>query len=242
MRHLTGKVRNVIRATGKIGEYSKRLGIWDQIPKNCRREIERYIRAGKYIDHRTERRKLGAEGIKTMIIPAVQIFLFRNGQHGVEVFLGKRAAGGFQGQWCVPAGRKDKGESYENAALRELNEETGLSLKPAGLVPIEGHISQTVRKKVGEKLNYEHRIKAFIVWAGDLNPVNMSPHEHETMEWMPISQAIEMHESAVEQAAAGIDDDSIVDAIPSGALGIIKEFRDYSTIEEAADDLRSKDK
>lgn len=35
------------------------------------------------------------------------------------------------GQWALPGGRRDPGESAEHAALRELQEETGLELEPS---------------------------------------------------------------------------------------------------------------
>jgi ADP-ribose pyrophosphatase YjhB (NUDIX family) len=44
-----------------------------------------------------------------------------------ELLLGKRAVEPARGQWCLPGGFVELGESMEQAALRELQEETGLA-------------------------------------------------------------------------------------------------------------------
>ena len=43
-----------------------------------------------------------------------------------QLLLGKRAVEPARGQWCLPGGFVELGESMEQAALRELQEETGL--------------------------------------------------------------------------------------------------------------------
>lgn len=44
-----------------------------------------------------------------------------------QLLLGKRAVEPALGQWCLPGGFVELGESMEQAALRELQEETGLA-------------------------------------------------------------------------------------------------------------------
>jgi NADH pyrophosphatase NudC (nudix superfamily) len=46
-----------------------------------------------------------------------------------ELLLGKRGVEPAKGSWCLPGGFIEMGESMEEAALRELNEETGLKGK-----------------------------------------------------------------------------------------------------------------
>lgn len=57
----------------------------------------------------------------------VDIVLFHRAGNRVDVLLIKRAREPFKGQWAFPGGFVDKNESLEDAAARELLEETGLS-------------------------------------------------------------------------------------------------------------------
>ena len=51
---------------------------------------------------------------------------------GPALLITRRASGlrAHAGQWALPGGRRDPGESSEDAARRELREETGLTLGP----------------------------------------------------------------------------------------------------------------
>ena len=51
-----------------------------------------------------------------------------------EVLLVKRGNSPYKGKWCLPSGFAETGESIQSAALRELEEETGLLGKITGLV------------------------------------------------------------------------------------------------------------
>jgi 8-oxo-dGTP diphosphatase len=57
----------------------------------------------------------------------VDIVLLCQSGTGVEVLLIKRAREPFKGRWAFPGGFVDKDEPLEDAASRELLEETGLS-------------------------------------------------------------------------------------------------------------------
>ncbi len=53
-----------------------------------------------------------------------------------RVLLQRRAAGGAHaGLWEFPGGKVEPGEAPETAAARELHEELGLVVAPAGLIP-----------------------------------------------------------------------------------------------------------
>ena len=55
---------------------------------------------------------------------------------GDAVLLVKRGKAPRQGQWSIPGGRIEWGESAKAAALRELHEETGCSAELIGLVDV----------------------------------------------------------------------------------------------------------
>jgi len=53
----------------------------------------------------------------------------------------KRGAPPRQGQWSIPGGRIEPGETAAAAALRELREETGVDAELLGLVDVVDYIS-----------------------------------------------------------------------------------------------------
>lgn len=70
------------------------------------------------------------------IVPAVTAAVFRGGR----VLLGRRVD---NGQWALPGGAINVGESGPEAAIRETREETGLEIKIVGLVGVytdPGHV------------------------------------------------------------------------------------------------------
>lgn len=80
-----------------------------------------------------ERRAAAVEGLHAA---AVAIVLVPD-ETGRAAFLLTRRAPRLRshgGQWALPGGRLDQGESQEAAALRELREELGLALEPASVL------------------------------------------------------------------------------------------------------------
>lgn len=61
--------------------------------------------------------------------PAVTVdaVVFRNPASGTEILLIKRARAPFEGCWALPGGFIDMDETPEEAVIRELREETGIS-------------------------------------------------------------------------------------------------------------------
>ncbi|HWM93886.1 MAG TPA: CoA pyrophosphatase [Thermoanaerobaculia bacterium] len=78
---------------------------------------------------RFERRSAQAEGRH---LASVAVVVVPDPRGRASVVLTVRAAGlrRHGGQWACPGGRRDPGETPEAAALRELEEEIGLSLPP----------------------------------------------------------------------------------------------------------------
>src|SRR5437764_11969725 len=67
---------------------------------------------------------------------AVAVVVVPNEDGRAAVLLTRRASGlrRHGGQWALPGGRLDPGETAETAALRELEEEVGLTLPPSSLL------------------------------------------------------------------------------------------------------------
>ncbi len=98
------------------------------------------------------------------------------------LLLTRRAAGlsSHAGQWALPGGRMDAGETAEQTALRELHEEVGLSL-PAGAV-------------LGRLDDYATRsgyvITPVLVWAGAARQLNANPAEVDSIHRIPVSELL----------------------------------------------------
>ena len=65
--------------------------------------------------------------MENIVRVGVGVYLF-NAQHQVLLGLRKNAHG--NGTWCPPGGHLEFGESNEQAAIREVKEETNISVKP----------------------------------------------------------------------------------------------------------------
>ena len=65
-----------------------------------------------------------------------------------RILLTKRAD---NGQWCLPSGGMDSGESVAEACIREVWEETGLSVRVKRLVGVYSHSDQLAVYADGDK-------------------------------------------------------------------------------------------
>ena len=66
--------------------------------------------------------------------PKVAVAVILGDEHGV--LLGRRCIDPGSGRWSFPAGYVNRGEVIEEAALREVEEELGISVKLTGLVGV----------------------------------------------------------------------------------------------------------
>lgn len=61
---------------------------------------------------------------------------------GDRVLLIRRSKPPYQGEWSIPGGKIDHGETSEEAALREVREETGVEARIAGLIGVYDSITE----------------------------------------------------------------------------------------------------
>jgi ADP-ribose pyrophosphatase YjhB (NUDIX family) len=78
-----------------------------------------------------------------------------------QVLLVKRDRAPFKGHWCLPTGFAETGENIENAALRELKEETGIKGRISRMMDVDSYKSRFygdllfltfVAKRIGGKV------------------------------------------------------------------------------------------
>jgi 8-oxo-dGTP pyrophosphatase MutT (NUDIX family) len=92
-----------------------------------------------------------------------------------------RRAGGLRahaGQWALPGGRIDEGETPEQAALRELHEEVGLLLGPDSLI---GRLDDFVTRS-------GYVITPVLVWAGAARDMVPNPREVQSIHRIPVTE------------------------------------------------------
>jgi 8-oxo-dGTP diphosphatase len=75
------------------------------------------------------------------------VVLLKKENNKTFVLLNERSAG----KWEMPGGKVEPGESSENAAIREIKEETNIKIKPKKLIPIDVMMSEY---KTDKKCNY----------------------------------------------------------------------------------------
>ena len=94
-------------------------------------------------------------------------------RRGDEILILKRAMGEMSGSWYLPGGALDPGETLEEGAARELEEEAGL--RPEGPLSLIGIVPMQV---------YDHST-LIVHYACDVNadPVKLSP-EHSDARWI----------------------------------------------------------
>ncbi len=96
------------------------------------------------------------------------------------LLLTRRAAGmrRHAGQWALPGGRTDPGESPETAALRELQEEIGLVLEPDQVL---GRLDDIVTRS-------GFVMTPIVVWAGSARLLEINADEVASVHRIPVTE------------------------------------------------------
>jgi len=109
-------------------------------------------------------------------IAVVGVAILREGTDGLELLAGRRVeppelAGG----WELPGGKVDPGETHEEAAHREIEEELGVSIVLGERIdgPIDG----------AWQLSPRHHMQVFTAWLGEgETPQALGPHD--ALQWV----------------------------------------------------------
>ena len=137
--------------------------------------------AGEMERYRTMR-AYSAGGVVFRLVPmrsSDQEALVPASDLAVEVALVGRSHAGI---WTLPKGTPQPGETIEQVAVREVQEETGLKVR---LIAYIGSISYSF---VREQIRYQKQVRHFLMEAigGD---TALHDQEYDLVEWFPISEA-----------------------------------------------------
>ena len=106
----------------------------------------------------------------------VQLFFFRENQ----ILLLRRFNTGFRdGEYTVPAGHLDGGESVLDAAMREAKEETGVDIAASALN------FSTVMHRIEDDERVDFFFQA-ATWTGE--PFNAEPEKCDDLRWFDLNQ------------------------------------------------------
>lgn len=84
------------------------------------------------------------------------------------------------GQWALPGGRLDAGETSEQAALRELREEVHLHCEPDAVL---GRLDDVITRS-------GYSMTPIVVWAGAARDITPNPDEVASIHRIPISELL----------------------------------------------------
>jgi ADP-ribose pyrophosphatase YjhB (NUDIX family) len=101
--------------------------------------------------------------------------------HEEKVLLVKLTYGPVKGMWLIPGGLVDCGETLQEAVKREIFEETGVQVQPAGIIGVR----DMVRTK-------DHLTDLYCILICNVvtSPETLAKDEHEISEvrWMPLDE------------------------------------------------------
>ena len=98
---------------------------------------------------------------------------------GDQILIARRKNTGYRdGEYSVPAGHLDGGETVLAAGIREAREEVGLELEPSGLE----FVGVMHRLEDDERVDFFLRVRT---WSGE--PVNSEPEKCDDLRWVGVA-------------------------------------------------------
>lgn len=92
-----------------------------------------------------------------------------------EILLSKRSKEFGFGEWELPGGHIEFGETFERCVIRECNEELGIEVKVSKLVSVAPNMKQ----------GNHYIVFVFLAESFIGTPKNMEPEVHSEMSWFP---------------------------------------------------------
>ena len=106
--------------------------------------------------------------------------------HQQKVLLIRRGKPPRQGEWSIPGGKQKLGETLQQAARREVQEETGLKLGPLMLVDVVDSIFKDLQKQI----QYHYSL---IEWTGEFESGELNATDDASdAEWFELSEIINL--------------------------------------------------
>jgi 8-oxo-dGTP pyrophosphatase MutT (NUDIX family) len=121
---------------------------------------------------------------------AVGVVLLPDEQHRACFVLTRRLSTlrRHSGQWALPGGRLEPGETEVDAALREIEEEVGLQLTTTAVL---GRLDDFTSRS-------GHLISPVVVWTNDDSPLVASPDEVDAAFRIPLAELVRPDSVSVE--------------------------------------------
>lgn len=112
-------------------------------------------------------------------------------EHQQKILIGKRI-GGYAPYFSIPGGQVEEGESFEEAAIREIKEETNLNIKDLKLIGITNNL-KTFKE---EGIHFVSIILHCNSYSGELK--NLESHKCESWDWFDPTDLPQPHFEASE--------------------------------------------